>query len=267
MEENHLWNGICGISEQQNEHFWVKTSERILCALGMVESVGEKICFQLEISRSQADFRSSYFLPPTCWITDKQFAIQTISTTSISISFTDYVDFNIVWIDLKHFVWYFCLFNKHRKPTGEFEISDAIDEIFEAPEIKGVSLETKHVHSVLNLFQLLNNRHYGGELTSLWTCRLRFFILRMLLLILADGKKEKFRGGCFSLNFIKYSLARMDFHPELLTSSLFEHSMLEFLESLMQGMFSICAINKAQHGGRAIRHIITMKGGRKTSGE
>lgn len=79
-------------------------------------------------------------------------------------SFTDHVDSHIVRIDFGHFVWHLSLLNKHREPTGEKAFSP-LNMAF--ADTNNFTKPNKHNFS-LWLFQLLNARHFGGELTSLW---------------------------------------------------------------------------------------------------
>lgn len=77
---------------------------------------------------------------------------------------------NIARIDTERTVWHLSLFYKHREPTGK------PSAMFIKPQMRllwistGYSNTNKTVNenSFLPSLQLLNTRHYGGELTSLY---------------------------------------------------------------------------------------------------
>lgn len=82
-------------------------------------------------------------------------------------SFTDHVDSHIVRIDFGHSVWHLSLLNKHRKPTGMLRKYFKLWNIAFVRCKQFYSTKTNKNNFSLWLFQLLNTRHYGGELTKL----------------------------------------------------------------------------------------------------
>lgn len=138
---------------RKTEHSWMKTCERILWASGMLWQVWREENVLYFFVLSPVRFAG--------W-TEKSFKLFCFNDFVLCL-FTDHVDSHIVRIDFGHSVWHLSLLDKHREPTGEKAFTPQNMAFVETNNF----IRTSKNNFILWLFQFLNTRHYGGELTRL----------------------------------------------------------------------------------------------------